>query len=142
MPLKAAETIEEPNLNLTPMIDIVFLLIIFFMVGTQFAELERQYDVQLPTVADAQPLTSLPDEIIINVRETGEISISGTELTLAELEAKLNAARENYADQAVVVRGDGTGPYQHVMDVLAVCYKAKINTVSLANRLKQTDAGK
>ena len=49
MPLKT-ETVEEPTLNLTPMIDIVFLLIIFFMVGTQFAQMENQYDIQLPTI--------------------------------------------------------------------------------------------
>ena len=62
MPLKT-DTIEEPNLNLTPMIDIVFLLIIFFMVGTRFTEMERQYDIRLPTVSEALPLTNLPDEI-------------------------------------------------------------------------------
>ncbi len=60
MPLKTG-TVEEPKLDLTPMIDIVFLLIIFFMVGTQFTEMERQYDIKLPTVTDAKPLTNLPD---------------------------------------------------------------------------------
>ena len=138
MPLKT-DTIDEPALNLTPMIDIVFLLIIFFMVGTQFSEMERQYDIQLPTVSDAQPLTTFPDEIVINVSEEGGLSFNGRACTAEELERDLIAARENYKDQAVLVRGDGHGPYQYIMDVLAVCHRAKINFVSLANRLKPED---
>jgi biopolymer transport protein ExbD len=136
MPLKTAESIEEPNINLTPMIDIVFLLVIFFMVGTQFSELERQYDIQLPSVSDAQPLTSRPDEIVINVGGDGSVIINGQTRTLTQLEAELIAARQNYPDQAVIVRGEGGGPYQHVMDVLAICHRAKITSISLANRLE------
>lgn len=135
MPLKTA-AIEEPQLNLTPMIDIVFLLIIFFMVGTQFKEMEWQYSVELPTVSDAQPLTSLPDEIIINIRQDGEIQVNGKVWSLEKLEVDLKAAKKNYADQAVVIRGDAQGPYQNVMDVLAVCQRANIKIVSLANRLE------
>ena len=55
---------DKIELQMTPMIDIVFLLIIFFMVGTQFTEQERQFDVQVPSVSDAPPLTSRPDEIV------------------------------------------------------------------------------
>lgn len=134
MPLKT-DVVDEPDLNLTPMIDIVFLLIIFFMVGTQFTEMERQFEIELPTVSDAQPLTSLPDEIVINVADTGDLTVNGQRRSLEELERALKSARQNYADQAVLIRGEGDGPYQHVMNVLAVCHRAKISVVSLANRL-------
>jgi biopolymer transport protein ExbD len=136
MPLKT-DTIEEPNLNLTPMIDIVFLLIIFFMVGTRFTEAEREFDIELPTVTDAQPLTTMPDEIVVSVTNDGRYLLRDEERTLEELKSALTAARENFADQAVLIRGDGQGPYQYVMDVLAVCHSAKITNVSLANRLQQ-----
>ena len=137
MPLKTAEVVEEPNLNLTPMIDIVFLLIIFFMVGTQFTASERQFDIELPTVSKAQPLTSLPDELVVNIKEDGSIQLGAQTKTLQELKADLIAARRNYPDQAVMIRGDGTGPYQNVMNVMAVCHRAQINRISLANRLKR-----
>lgn len=136
MPLKT-DTIEEPNLNLTPMIDVVFLLIIFFMVGTQFTQPERQYDVKLPTVANAPPLTSLPDEITINVRQNGEIVVRNQVLTPEELEAELTRAKQNFAEQAVVIRGDAGGKYQHVMTVLAICNKVDIASVSLANQIQE-----
>jgi biopolymer transport protein ExbD len=134
MPLKT-DTVEEPSLNLTPMIDIVFLLIIFFMVGTQFAQIERQYDIDLPTVSAAQPLTSLPDEIVINVRRNGDIIVKTQTVSLQELRARLREAKRNYADQAVVIRGEGAGEYQHVVNVLAVCHEEDINSISLAHRV-------
>ena len=133
MPLKTA-AIEEPDLNLTPMIDIVFLLIIFFMVGTRFTEMEREFDVQLPAVSDAPPLTSLPDEIVVNLQTSGKLQVDGKQRSLKELETDLIAARKRYADQTVVVRGDGKGPYQNVVDVLAVCWRAGVG-VKVATRL-------
>ena len=134
MPLKTA-AIEEPDLNLTPMIDIVFLLIIFFMVGTRFTEMEREFDVQLPAVSDAPPLTSLPDEIVVNLQTSGKLQVDGKQRSLKELETDLIAARKRYADQTVVVRADGEGPYQNVMDVVDVCRRAGVG-VKLATRLK------
>lgn len=136
MPLRVSDPSSEPSLNLTPMIDIVFLLIIFFMVGTQFAERERQFEVQLPTVSDSQPLTSRPDEIVVNVIGNGFVTIREERLSLVQLEVNLRAARNNYADQVVVLRGSGPDPYQDVMDVLATCHRAKISHIALANRLQ------
>lgn len=136
MPLRSADPADEPTLNLTPMIDVVFLLIIFFMIGTQFVQRERQFDVQLPTVSDAQPLTSRPDEIVVNVATAGRVVVRDQELDLEALRQMLDTARQNYPDQAVVVRGSGPDPYQHVMDVLTVCHQAKISHLSLASQLQ------
>ncbi|MGH7129889.1 MAG: ExbD/TolR family protein [Planctomycetaceae bacterium] len=139
MPLKT-DTIEEPHLNLTPMIDIVFLLIIFFMVGTQFTDEEQQFTVQLPTVATAaEPLTSRPDEISIVVAANGEIQLDGEPRSLEQLETGLKARRANYAEQGVIIRGAGEGDYQNIMDVLAACDRAGIRNVNLANRYKTTE---
>ena len=138
MPLKTSG-IEEPSLNLTSMIDVVFLLIIFFLVGSRFSEDERQFDVKLPSVADAQPLTSPPDEIVVNVFQDGRIVVNEQPRTLAELEQDLIGARSRYADQAVLIRGEGEGRYQGIIDVLVACHRAQIKHFSLAAEMK--DAG-
>lgn len=135
MPLKT-ESIEDASLNLTPMIDIVFLLIIFFMVGTQFSEMERHFTIQLPTVDSNLTLTSLPDPLVVNVDGDGKVTVNGETLTRQELLDRLKAAQQNYADQMILIRGQGDGPYQHVMDVIEMCTRAKIKNVSLANRVK------
>jgi len=136
MPLKSLP-VEEPTLNLTPMVDIVFLLIIFFMVGTQFSEMERSVDVQLPTVSSVTPLTGVPDAKVVEIHEDGKIEYEGEEITLASLEETLQAAQENYAGQAVVLRGDQRCAYQNIMNVIAVCKRAKIASISLANKPEQ-----
>ncbi|MEZ6064846.1 MAG: biopolymer transporter ExbD [Planctomycetaceae bacterium] len=136
MPLKL-ESIEEPSLNLTPMIDVVLLLVIFFMVGTQFAEEESQYEIDLPTARTAQPLTGGPDEIVVNIYRDGRLIVSEREVSVDELETLLRSARERYAKQAVTVRGDGSGPYQHVMTVLDLCRRTGIVNVQLANRIDE-----
>lgn len=136
MPLKTSE-VEEPALNLTPMIDIVLLLVIFFMVGTQFTDSESQFEIVLPTVSDAQPLTSLPDEIVINVTKDGSIYLGNEPKTPAELEVELREAKARYADQAVVIRGDQVGPYQHPMTVINICKRAKIKVIQLANKIEE-----
>lgn len=134
MPLKTEE-IEEPILNLTPMIDIVFLLVIFFMVGTKFSDAERQFEVKLPTVSDALPLSELPDKIIVSVTQSGELYLGEKSITLKELEQELAVAHKRYQDQAVVVRGDAQGAYQNIMNILAVCHRVGITNLSLANRM-------
>ena len=131
MPLRT-ESLEEPQLNLTPMIDIVFLLIIFFMVGTRFSEIEQQYDVELPTASAVEPMTSRPDAIILNVARSGDVAIGGETVDLEQLKSRLEAARKAYAEQAVLIRGDGEGMYQAVVDVMDVCHKAQIHRFSLA----------
>lgn len=136
MPFKQQQ-VEEPGLNLTPMIDIVLLLVIFFMVGTQFTEAERQYEIDLPTVATAEPLSGLPDELIVNVTKDGRVFLDVQERTYAEIEQDLRAAKVRYKDQAVLIRGDGQVAYQYVMDVLSICQRNGITNVSLANRVEE-----
>src|SRR5262249_26266607 len=125
-----------PQINLTPMIDVVLNLLIFFMLGTRFADMERQLHVQLPSVSAAQPLSSPPDEVVVNVFADGRIMVQQEPLSLAELESRLKAAQARYADQAVLIRGDAQGVYQNVMDILGACHRARITNFSLATQLK------
>lgn len=135
MPLKT-ETIEEPNLNLTPMIDIVFLLIIFFMVGAQFSEQERQFELNLPKVSDAPPLSSLPDDIVVNVQKDGKYVVNGSYLNLQELAQKLSKAKQNYDEQGVVIRADAAAPHQYFMNVMSACRSSRIQKIAVASQLE------
>jgi biopolymer transport protein ExbD len=131
MPLRT-DSLEEPQLNLTPMIDIVFLLIIFFMVGTRFSEIEQQYDIELPTASAVEPMTSRPDAIVLNVARSGDVVIDGKTVPMDQLKERLEAARKAYAEQSVLIRGDGEGVYQSIVDVMDLCHKAQIHRFSLA----------
>ncbi|MGI9518583.1 MAG: ExbD/TolR family protein, partial [Pirellulaceae bacterium] len=96
MPIRVQRD-EQPTLNLTPMIDIVFLLIIFFMVGTKFSELseaERNIDLNVPEVQSAKALTAAPKKRVINVFEDGQVTLDDVPVSLQELTSELADARQ------------------------------------------------
>jgi len=134
MPLKTQHD-DQPTLNLTPMIDVVFLLIIFFMVATQFSERECDIELELPEVASASALTSAPKQRVVAVRENGQITLDHDEVTLAELTRRLTAARREYPHTSVVIRGDAACAFQHVAAALAACKEANISDLGITVRI-------
>jgi biopolymer transport protein ExbD len=134
MPLKT-HLDEQPTLNLTPMIDMVFLLIIFFMVGTKFTELERKIGLRVPEVADKGALTAAPERKIVNVYRDGTVTMDQAPVTLAQLTDRLAAARGQYSDLGVLVRGDAQSEFQGVASVLNACKQAGIRELGISVRL-------
>lgn len=115
------------SLSLTPLIDVVFLLLIFFLVATRFAEEEKELDLPLPEASEAQPLTAKPKEIYINVDEHGRYVVSGEEVNLNELETILrNAATNNPVHQSVMIRADKRVAFDFVVQAVNLCKKAGI----------------
>jgi biopolymer transport protein ExbD len=141
MPLRS-EPLDEPQLNLTPMVDVVLQLVIFFMVGTQFVDKERKVDITLPLVSQAAPLTETPDELVVNVSKDGGIFIGGDVVSPQQLRDQLQEAKQRYAEQAVVIRGDMDCIYQQVMTVVDICKQAGIDNLQVATRVESTDSGR
>jgi biopolymer transport protein ExbD len=108
------------------MIDVLFLLIIFFMAGTRFTEMERKIGLKVPQVSEGGTTTVTPEKKIVAVYRDGQITLDRQAVTLDELSRRLSAARAEYPDLGVVVRGDGAGNFQNVADVLNACSKAGI----------------
>jgi biopolymer transport protein ExbD len=131
MPLKA-QFEEIPPLNLTSMIDVLLLLIIFFVVGTKFIEAEREIQLKLPNVKPGQALSAAPDKKVINVYQDGQILLDRKTVTIEELTERLAAARAQYRALGVIVRGDGLVTLQRVADVLGACKQAGIGELSIA----------
>jgi len=119
------------EVNLTPMIDVVFLLLIFFMVATEFAKIERDSRVNPPTARDARPVTALPKELVVNVTQSGRYIVAGVEYPPEDLERLIARAVETNRDQSVVVRGDRQAILQLPVDVLNLCEKHNIKRTFL-----------
>ena len=134
MPLKT-HVDEQPTINLTPMIDVVFLLIIFFMVGTKFTELERELGLEVPEVSELKTLTPAPQRKVINVFHDGHIELDRETVTLEELVQRLSQAQAEYADLGVLVRGDAEGAFQNVATVLGACREAGVVDMGISVRL-------
>ena len=130
---------EIPTLNLTSMIDVLFLLIIFFMVGTKFVESDRQIELKLPQVKAGGALTAAPEKKVINVYHDGQITLDRKNVTLDELTARLAAGRSQYKALGVLVRGDGTATFQSVASVLNACKQAGISDLAISVEMARAE---
>jgi biopolymer transport protein ExbD len=140
MPLKTHQD-DLPPINLTPMIDIVFNLIIFFMVSTRFTEMERTVDLSVPQVSDTSKLTETPKSRSINVYRDGRITLDAEPVTLPQLADRLAASHRQHHQVDVVVRGDADAPFQNVAAVLTACGNAGISEMGISVRLGAKDTG-
>ena len=132
MSLQVKKSISAAALSLTPLIDVVFLLLIFFLVATQFAQEDLQLPVKLPSAASALPMTIDPEVMIINVADDGRYFVEGEYLTVEQLQSKITqAVSDNPINQTVVIRGDRQVPYQSIVSVLDVCHAAKVPSYKL-----------
>lgn len=113
-------------MDMTPMIDVVFQLMIFFLVATKLDEAERELDVTLPQASEAKPITARPSELFVNISRDGRYFFFGRFMTLAELEASLMQAAANNPTQTVRIRADQDVPHKFVVGVLNACNRAKL----------------
>ncbi len=115
------------SLSITPLIDVVFLLLIFFLVATRFAEEEREIDIELPTASQSLPLMAEPQEMFINIDGQGRYFVEGEFRQPEALEQLLRqAAANNPLTQTVIIRADKTADWQHVLTAVDLCIKTGI----------------
>jgi biopolymer transport protein ExbD len=123
------------TLSLTPLIDVVFLLLIFFLVATRFAQEDRELDVMLPSASEAKPLTVQPKELFINVDHKGQYFVDGKIIGPDEVEQVLRrAAIDNPVSQSVIIRADKRVLLDAVVFVMNACNKVGILDYSLTTQ--------
>lgn len=124
---------EQPEtIQLVPLIDIVFLILVFFMVTSVFGELESEVDITLPTADSAVQTERNRGEIFINLRADGAIVVNNREQTITELQELLHQVAELFPGGAVIIRGDQSAMLGRAIEVLDCCRKADIQNVSFA----------
>lgn len=119
---------EESSLHLdfVPMVDVLFNLLIFFLLATSMTQAEREMKIALPTASSAGPITAALREIIINIDAAGRAIVGGREIADADLSAMIRDAVKANPAQKVSVRGDKTTAYANVARVLDVCKGAGV----------------
>ena len=119
------------GIDLTPVIDVVFNLLIFFLVATRFDQEERQLPVTLPEVAQAQPL-SMTQEVVVNITREGNFFVAQKEYSESDLLTLLLAIREKNPHQSVLIRSDGDTSWKFGVKVMGLCNKANIENYRVA----------
>ena len=132
MPLKTFQD-EQPATNMTPMIDVIFQLIIFFMVGTSFTQAEHRIDLKIPAISDAaRPATAPPDKKVVSVYQDGKVYLDDRAVTLEQLTSTLAAARSQYKSVGVTLRGDAGLSLQRTAEVLQAIRRAGVSEMGIA----------
>lgn len=142
--MKFTTRIPEPiGFQLAPMLDVVFLLLIFFVVTQKFILNEQDLKVKVPTAPKTTEETSRAiDEIIINAREEdGELVITidrniFTRDQLAEMLKRMVSVNPN---QPVRIRGDADMRWQKVADVISTCTQAGVSNVSFSKQMPKEE---
>jgi biopolymer transport protein ExbD len=121
-----------PGFQIAPMVDIVFLLLIFFLVTWNFSRSETELDVKVPKAREGKETRRAVGEVIINVKTNGAVVMNRRQMNTAELQDTLQKIASLYPDQAVILRGDENTDYRHVVEVLDICRRANIWNVAFA----------
>jgi len=136
----APQSVEEPDVNLTPMIDVVFLLLLFFMVSTSFIR-ESSLKVDLPE-ASGQVLAQQEQAIDIIINLNGIFIINGTTLdnpSSEQLSEHLKQAVGDIEDPHVIISADAKAEYQSIVTAMDVAQQLGYSRLTLATRQTTSD---
>ena len=128
------------SLSMTPLIDVVFLLLIFFLVATRFAEEDRAIDLRLPSVSQARPLVSSPDDIDLFINSNGEYFVGRRgPYELADIEQMLGdiAGNGGGGSRSVKIRADLQCDWDHVVRVYDACNRFGFDDVKATASIDQ-----
>ncbi len=126
MLIRSKTSDSTPTIELTPIIDMVFLLLIFFLVATTFHQTEREMQIALPASESGGPISISLREIVINVKADGALIVSGRSVGEEDLRAIVTEAVARNEGQKVTVRGDREASYAAVARALDICKAAGI----------------
>lgn len=126
---------EKPQIILTNLIDVILLLVFFFMITSSFAKDQRQIPVNVPT---AQSGATLDENVVsLQVSENGHIFLSGQEITLAELGTRLPEVLRDSPGTSIVVEADQQVDYGKIIGLLDVVRQAGGSNIGLSVRHTQ-----
>lgn len=125
---------DELEFSMAPMIDVVFQLLIFFMVSTTYATDEKDLDVELPSARSGESAGGAPQQLVINVFRDGRISLAGRTLNEAELERELRRAASGDRATQVTIRGDRQANHERIVAVMDACGVAGLSNLALGTR--------
>lgn len=124
-------------INISSLLDVMFILIIFFLATTTFQQAERDVKVNLPDAADGHTLSSETSALVINVREDGSYLLGNEGITMPALMDHLVDRLRDHPDQKVLVRADERALHGHVAAAVLTCKRAGIQEANIGYDLPQ-----
>ncbi len=122
------------SVQMASLMDVIFLLLCFFVTSSVFSQWETEISIALPTAKSSTVPGRMPGEIILNVAADGNVTVNGQKLSLAEVTERLTRIAKLYPGQPVVIRADKTTKYEALVSVIDACRTADVWNFSLATK--------
>jgi biopolymer transport protein ExbD len=132
MKFKVESKSHAPTLALTSMLDVIFLLLCFFVTVSVFSQWESEISIKLPAARTSEQPERLPGEIIVNLTRDGTVKVNGSIMPLPELRERLAKISKFYPGQPVIIRADRDVRYESLVSVIDTCREADVWNFSLA----------
>jgi len=132
MNLRSHAQLQHPGIQLALLVDVLLLLLIFFLLTWNAARNENELDVKVPKASSAKEKSAPIGDVVVNVRADGNVVVNRRTLTGAELTDLLKSLVQLNSEQAVIIRGDEAGAYKNIIGVLNICTEAGITNVAFA----------
>jgi biopolymer transport protein ExbD len=118
--------------QIAPMVDVLLVLLVFFIVTWSFARKENELDVKVPSAQNAKDSNPVVNQTVLNVKADGSVVWNRKPIALPELSEKLKELSGLFPDYAIIVRGDERVPFRYIAAVLDTCREANIWNVAFA----------
>ena len=132
MNLRSRAVPVHPGIQLAPLVDVLLLLLIFFLLTWNAARNENELDVKVPKASAAKEKPAPIGDVVVNVKADGNVVVNRRTLTPQDLTDLLKGLVQLNAEQAVVIRGDEAGAYRNIVNVLNICTQAGVTNVAFA----------
>ena len=132
MNLRGHAQFHHPGIQLAPLVDVLLLLLIFFLLTWNAARNENELDVKVPKATAAKPNNAPVGDVVVNVKADGNVIVNRRTLTSPELTDLLKSLVQLNSEQAVIIRGDEAGAYKNIIGVLNIRTEAGITNVAFA----------
>ncbi|MCD4779185.1 MAG: biopolymer transporter ExbD [Candidatus Omnitrophica bacterium] len=127
----------RPVIQMAPLVDIIFLTLVFFMTLSIFNQLESELNISVPKAKESKEAIRSPGEIIINVNKSGKVVVNQKELSTGDLQKMLKKIALLFPDQPVIIRADQETYHKYIVKVLDACASADIWNISFSTLKKE-----
>ena len=120
--------------QIAPMVDILLVLLCFFIVTWSFAKKEMDLSVKVPSAQNAKESNAVLNQTVLNVRADGTVVWNNAKVSQKDLESRLRLLAKDFPDFAIIVRGDEKVEWRFIANVIDTCRAANIWNVAFATR--------
>lgn len=130
----------ENEINILPLVDVLFAILLFFMLLSTVLTEKKKITVERPTVSQAENINKAKKTITITLKTSKELYVNGTGIDLGQLYMKLKNLSKDYSIDQVLIDAEKTSTYGDIIEIIDIVKKTELNSIGLAVNQRQSDA--